>query len=291
MIRASDDPAFCRTLVNYQRYPIDDLDHAARRAAVDRCCRSLEADGCAVLKSFLSKRGLRLLLREAIARKPKAYFSNSKTTNVYFSDDDPSLPPDHPRRVFLERSNGFISSDNFGDETASRRLYRWRALTRFIGDCLGKDRLYIYDDPISNMIVNVGKLGTCFNWHFDTNEFTITMLLKAVASGGQFEYVPNLRSADDEHYVEVGRVLRGDRHRVVRLNLKPGDLQLFLGRFSLHRVTENTGKNGRLLLIMSYAEKPGMIGSVHRTRELYGKVTEAHVQAERNKVRNDALLD
>ena len=29
----------------------------------------------------------------------------------------------------------------------------------------------------------------------------------------------------------------------------------------------------RLLLIMSFAEKPGMIGSVHCTRELYGRIT------------------
>tara|TARA_B110000014_G_C19497453_1_gene268866 strand:+ start:255 stop:362 length:108 start_codon:yes stop_codon:yes gene_type:complete len=33
----------------------------------------------------------------------------------------------------------------------------------FIQDCLGKDRLYIYDDPISNMIVNVFTPGSQFN--------------------------------------------------------------------------------------------------------------------------------
>ncbi len=291
MIDDSDHAAYCRTLVSYRRYPIDDPKHAARRAAVERCRRSLEADGCAVINGFLSEDGLRLLLGEAVARKPLAYFSRSRATNVYFSDDDPSLPAGHPRRVFMERSNGFVSSDNFGEETASRQLYRWSALTGFIADCLGKERLYIYDDPISNMIVNVGKPGTCFNWHFDTNEFTITMLLKPAVSGGHFEYVPNLRTAGDEMYEDVSRVLNGDHSRVVRLNLKPGDLQLFLGRFSLHRVTENTGDEDRLLLIMSYAEKPGMIGSVHRTRELYGKVTEAHLQAERHRVRNDALMD
>ncbi len=141
------------------------------------------------------------------------------------------------------------------------------------------------------MIVNLSRPGTCFNWHFDTNEFTITMLLNAAESGGYFEYVPNLRTSDDECYADVRKVLEGDRSRVVRLDLEPGDLQLFLGRFSLHRVTENTGDTDRLLLIMSYAERPGMIGSLHRTKELYGKVTPAHIRAERNRVRNDALMD
>ncbi len=47
----------------------------------------------------------------------------------------------------------------------------------------------------------------------------------------------------------------------------------------------------RLLLIMSFLEKPGMIGSVHRTRELYGRVTQAHLTAERERLRADRLMD
>jgi len=40
---------------------------------------------------------------------------------------------------------------------------------------------------------------------------------------------------------------------------------------------------------MSFAEKSGMIGSVHRTRELYGRVTQAHLVAERDGVHTDKL--
>ena len=76
--------------------------------------------------------------------------------------------------------------------------------------------------------------------------------------------------------------LDGDRKQVKRLQLNAGDLQFFLGRFSLHQVTENTGDNDRLLLIMSFSEKPGMVGSMARVKDLYGKITEAHSA---NKVR------
>ena len=86
-------------------------------------------------------------------------------------------------------------------------------------------------------------------------------------------------------------MLDGDRSRVRRLALNAGDLQFFLGRFSLHQVTQNTGISDRLLLIMSFAERAGMIGSVHRIRTLYGKVTDAHLRAERSRIRNDALAD
>ena len=86
-------------------------------------------------------------------------------------------------------------------------------------------------------------------------------------------------------------MLGGDKTRVKRLDLRAGDLQLFLGRFSLHQVTPNAGATDRLVLIMSFAEKPGMIGSLARTRELYGKVTDAHIQAQQHHVRADKLLD
>jgi len=46
-----------------------------------------------------------------------------------------------------------------------------------------------------------------------------------------------------------------------------------------------------LLLIMLFAEKPGMIGRAYRTRELYGRVTPVHLAPEREGVRADNLLD
>ena len=280
-----------RALIDHDKYPIDETDSAIRDALVGQVRAVLAKDGCAVLSGFLSTAGQQRLLDEIIARLPLTYQSPSTRTNVYFSPDDPSLPDDHPCRLFMHRSNGFITSDLLGEETNAWQLYHCPALERFLADCLGKDKLHIYADPISNMIVNVGKPGTEFNWHFDTNEFTITLMLRPAQSGGLFEYAPNLRSSEDECYDDVRAVLQGDRERVVQLDLQPGDMQLFLGRYSLHRVTENLGLTDRLLLIMSFTEKAGMIGSLHRVRELYGKITEVHLQAERERVRNDALMD
>ena len=279
------------SLVNTSHYPLDNTENPQYQKSLTLTRAQLKRDGCAVIPDFLNPLGLSRLLAEAEERRNLAYFSANTKTNVYFTADDPSLAKDHPRRIFLERTNGFITSDCYDNNSASRALYNWPALMTFIQDCLGKDRLYIYEDPVSNMIVNVLTPGSQFNWHFDTNEFTITMLLKSAVSGGHFEYVPNLRNANDECYEDVRAVLCGDTQQVTRLNLAAGDLQLFLGRFSLHRVTKNTGLSDRLLLIMSFAEKPGMIGSVERTRELYGKVTERHLEAQAQRVRADKLMD
>ena len=281
-------PLAIAEIIDHERYPIDRVDNPRRQAAVEQVRGALAADGCAVIRNFFSEAGLAALLGEASDRKQQAYFSPSKQCNVYLNDGNPDFPQHHPLNVFLPRTNGFITADLFGEETHAHRLYYWEPLKQFLADCLGKDELYIYEDPVSNMIVNVGKPGQQFNWHFDTNEFTITMLLQPASSGGIFEYVPGLRSAEDECYDEVGKVLAGNRSRVRQLRLNAGDLQFFLGRFSLHQVTENTGENDRLLLIMSFAEAPGMIGSLERVKNLYGKVTDAH--AERQAF-SDGLVD
>ncbi len=278
----------CRQIIDYQNYPIDLDEDPRRRAVVEQVRTELESDGCAVIRNFFSAEGLAALLAEAESRKDSAYYSPSKACNVYLNDGDPGFPQDHPRNMFMPRTNGFITADLFGEDTAARRLYYWEPLKTFLADCLGKTRLYIYEDPVSNMIVNVGRPGQQFNWHFDTNEFTITMLLQPASSGGIFEYVPALRSAEDECYDEVKSVLDGDRSRVRELELNAGDLQIFLGRFSLHQVTENTGDRDRLLLIMSFAEQPGMVGSMARVRDLYGKITDAHVDRPQ---RADGLAD
>ncbi len=277
----------CKDAINHTVYPIDERNDPRRSALINTVQAALAADGCAVIPNFLSEDGLAALLTEATARVDQAYYAPKKECNVYLGDSNPEQPADHPQNIFLQRSNGFVTADLYGDETVSRSLYYWPPLKEFLRDCLGKEALYIYEDPVSNMIVNVGKPEQQFNWHFDTNEFTITMLLQSAEQGGIFEYVPELRSAEDECYEDVKSVLQGDRSRVKQLTLNPGDLQFFLGRYSLHQVTPNTGKRDRLLLIMSFAEQAGMVGSAYRVKDLYGKVTEAHT----TRARNDALLD
>ena len=281
----------CSEIVNHDMYPIDEPGNEKRKHTVDEIRRELAEDGCAVIRRFFSAAGLEALRSEALTRQAQAYYSPKKKCNAYLGDGNPDRPADHPQNIFMDRSNGFVTADLFGAETASRRFYYWEPLKDFLAECLDKTELYIYEDPVSNMIVNVGRPGQQFNWHFDTNEFTITMLLQQAESGGCFEYVPNLRTPTDECYDDVRKVLLGDRSRIRQLPLNAGDLQIFLGRFSLHRVTENTGANDRLLLIMSFAEKPGMIGSMYRVNDLYGKVTDEHYRNERNRIRADNLLD
>jgi len=280
-----------KNIIDLKNYPINQPQSVEYLEIVKTVQADLAEDGCAVLSNFLSNDGLDALVCEAEKKKSQAFYAKSKLCNVYLAQGNTDEDDQHPQNIFLERSNGFITADLLAEGTYAHTLYYWRPLRDFLAACLNKKELHIYADPVSNMIVNLCKPGQTFNWHFDTNEFTITFLLSAAESGGYFEYVPGLRAADDECFDEVKKVLNGDRSRVKRLDLNAGDLQFFLGRLSLHQVTPNTGTTDRLLLIQSFTEKPGVIGNPQRVKDLYGKVTDAHTDRTDERIRTDLLLD
>ena len=276
------------TLIDLDRYPID-RPGAARDVVVAEARDALQADGCAVLKGFLTPDGVAATVAEADAAAPGAYRSFNRT-NAYFTADDPSLPEEDPRRRFFDRSNAFIPADNFAPDGPLRRVHDHPGFDTFIRDCLGEpeERFFRYADPLADVIVNVAEAGNGFPWHFDTNTFTVTLALQNAEGGGAFEYAPMIRR-DGEHFDQVARVLDGVSERVTVLELEPGDLQLFKGRYSLHRVAPLTGARRRYVAIFSYVEEPNMVGSVERTRQLYGRTLPIH--HERAGQRQDSYID
>lgn len=137
--------------------------------------------------------------------------------------------------------------------------------------------------------MNLAEEGNGFPWHFDTNNYTVTLAIQNAEQGGAFEYSPWVRTPTDERYDVVERVLDGDQSLIHTLHLRPGDLQIFKGRYSLHRVTPLAGPTRRYVAIFSFAEHEGMVGSPERTAQLYGRVLPVHL--ERAGLRADALVD
>lgn len=283
-------------LIDLGRYPLDLPDSPAYARVLEDVQGDLQQDGCAVLKGFLTPDGVAACVAEADAVADRAHASGSRT-NVYFSQPDASLPAAHPVNRFFDRSNGFVPADNFARKGPLRQVHDFPGFDTFIRQALDEpeDRFHRYADPLADVIVNTAGAGNGFPWHFDTNNFTVTLALQNAEAGGEFEYVPNLRARPgegrrvDEEYGAVTEVLDGNRDNVRSLVLEPGDLQLFRGRYSLHRVAPLKGKRARHVAIFSYVEMPGMVGSPERTRQLYGRVLPVHL--ERAGQRADDYLD
>ncbi|MEM7438184.1 MAG: phytanoyl-CoA dioxygenase family protein [Pseudomonadota bacterium] len=275
-------------MIDFDALPINRPDSAEYAALVTRMRADLSKDGCAVVKGVLTPAGLNALVNEAEATAPNAHRSFNRT-NAYFTQDDDTLPPDHPKRRFYDRSNAFVPADNFPKDGPLRQIHDHPGFDPFVRDCLEQDQFHRYADPLADVIINAADEGAGFPWHFDTNNFTVTLAIQNASEGGAFEYAPAIRTGTDENFAAVQDVLDGVSDRVEVLELEPGDLQLFKGRYALHRVAPLKGPRPRYVAIFSYVEEPGMVGSPERTRQLYGRVLPIHL--DRAGQRADALID
>ena len=274
-------------LVDTGRYPLTDPGGAAWREIVEQTRAELREVGCSVLTDFIRPQAQEILGAECAAFAPHAY-AKVERVNAYNIALDTPLPADHPGRTIMERGNAFVARDHIPATAIIQGLYTSPAFQRFVADCFSRPELHELADPLAGLTLNVIAPGRAHPWHFDTNEFTVSMLTQEADSGGLFEYCPNIRSAASENLGDVRAVLAGESDLVRRLELRPGDLQLFLGRHSLHRVSKVEGMISRHSAIFAYSERAGVIGSPERTRQLFGRVLPEHLG---KAVRGDELLD
>lgn len=283
-----DRPLSIDQAIDVTSYPLHEVGGRAWRETVSRVRAELAAEGCSVLRDFVLPERLEPLRAECTAVAGLAY-DEVRTVNVYNTAPDPALPADHPAQWSMERGNSFVARVDIPEDFLIHRLYLDERFQRFLADCLEVPRVHPLADPFAGLCLNVVEPGREHPWHFDTNEYAVSMVTQAPESGGVFEYCPAIRSPEAENFTDVAAVLRGHGGRFIRrLPLRPGDLQLFRGRYSLHRVSQVGGGTARHSAIFSYSERADVVGRAERTRQLFGRVDAAHVSP---RERVDGLLD
>ena len=279
-------------LVDIATYPLDQPNSVAYKSAVADARSQLQDDGCAVIKNLLRPTAVKIISQEIIERKSNTHFSTSKMNPYFHSTKNPEYPDHHPVNTFIERSSGFIPGDSWDESLAIDILFRSEMLTNFIRDALETQAVHCYADPLAGLTANILDPGQQFAWHFDTNEFAVTAMIDEADDGGLFQYVPLIRTPDNESFERIQKVLDDDCSEVKTLELHAGDLQIFRGRHSLHRVTRvPKTSRPRHAAIFAYTAEPGVIGRVERTKQLFGRVLPAHEEAEQRRVRSDSLID
>lgn len=280
-------------IVDLDRYPIHDTSSAAYRAVRDDARASLRHDGCAVIKDLVRADALAAMSAESHAIKPATHYSDTKINAYFGTEHDPSLPDHHPGNIFIERSSGFTPGDAFPATSPIDAMYRWEPLLAFVADCLETPALHCYSDPLACLTINVLNPGQQFSWHYDNNDFAVTVLLDEADEGGLFRYAPNIRSREDENADAAADVMLGDDTLVTTLDLRPGDMQIFQGRYSLHEVTRvGPDSKPRHAAVFAYTLERGLIGGLVRTEQLFGRTLPIHHDYARGQaVRADVLLD
>ncbi|MDA5564972.1 phytanoyl-CoA dioxygenase family protein [Cobetia sp. MMG027] len=290
-IQQQDSDTSLDGLIDLEHYPIHRLTEARGRELMRQCREQLAQDGCVVLEGFVPQEALTRLEQETERLSPLAHY-NQTVTNPYNSDGDDSLPASHPRNRFDDRTNGFVAGDRIGSDTLIRQVYTHPDFQHFIASVVGMDDIHQYADPLADLVVNVLRDGCQHPWHYDTNEFIVTMMTRKSDAGGRFEYAAGIRSPEGENFEGVEKVLDGDRSRLTAIDLKPGDLQIFFGRYSLHRVTPVRGERERHTVIFAYAKEPGFIGRPERAQRIFGRMAPIHERLLKEGMqRSDNLAD
>ena len=278
-----------QTIVDLENYPIHDLSSKKIQKLIKKCKDDLNQFSCSTIPKFILPRSIKIMNSE-LEEKIDKVFMSKKSINPYLnSKADLTLNKKHPKRTFLKRDNGYLNSDLFNKDSEMKFLYEQEELLKFVSACLGISPIYRWADPLACHAYNVMRPEGILPWHFDSCEFTLSIMIQKPDDGGVFEYCPFIREPGNENFDEVKKVLDGERTRVRQLKLEPGDLQIFKGRFTMHRVTKVKGKKPRYLCIPAYVLDPWRVNTPEHSEAIYGKVLPIHV--ERNQARSDGLAD
>lgn len=245
-------------LVDLDRYPIEDLSTPEAQAVIAQAKKDLVDSGAAMFPGFLTAEGLAKCVAEVEALKHDAYARDIQRWIYDQSTLDPSLPEDHPFRQGERLVQRMLSADLFDGESHLRRLYEWGGMNRFVAAVLEQE-VHPIADPFLQLAVIMMNNGEKHDWHFDGTDWVLTLLLQRPESGGEFEFVPHTRNAENPGLDRVEAVLRGTSDEVVSITQEPGTLVLFYGDLSLHRVAPSHGAKERMVATFSYDSEPGFV--------------------------------
>lgn len=241
------------SIVNTSLYPLS--DETRRAAIVTTAARQLAEDGAAAFPDFVLPEALAEMVAEATARFGGAH---RRDQMLGFNPRGPlaDIADETLRNRAAPYSMWILGSDLLEADGAVQTFYRSPELMALVQDALGIARLHTTADPLINVNITYMGAGDQHGWHFDDNDFVVSLLLQAPETGGAFEYAPEVDTAPVE---EINAILDGTSPRTRLQKVEAGTLLLFRGCRALHRVTEVAGDTRRMIALLSYHTEPGFV--------------------------------
>ncbi|NKB76474.1 MAG: hypothetical protein GKR96_05355 [Gammaproteobacteria bacterium] len=133
-------------------------------------------------------------------------------------------------------------------------------------------QVHVNECPLSSCVFTVAEAGELQDWHFDGNDFIVTLMLEDSPKGGHFEFATGLRRPNrEDDFESISQVIAGKYADVNRPDIRPGTLTLFKGKYSLHRASAVEGEGRRVMAVLSYETTPGRIGGNEYLKLFYGR--------------------
>ena len=252
-------------LVDLERYPLN--DDAAFAAVADSCQRQLQEASFACLPGFLKAGVAQAMATEVLDALPRAY-RREQSFSAYDEASSRQFAPDHVRRRIHKSRQFVVAMDVLGKAGLLRTLYGTETFTRRIAQLMHEPVLFPLADPVMGCTATVMYDGDNHGWHFDLNDFVVSILLQAPEAGGTFDFAPNIRDDADENYAGVAAALDGRSQAVRSIKVEAGTLLLFCGRRALHCVPPVSGGVPRVIALFSYDRRAG----VRYNSDVYARV-------------------
>ena len=183
-------------LVDLERYPLD--NDAAFAPIAARCKSQLQESSFASLPGFLRPGVAEMLTSEVMEAMPRAY-RREQSFSAYDESTPEQYPAAHVRRRKHESRQFIVATDVLSKAGQLRTLYRSETLTRRIAQLLDEPALFQLADPVMGCTSTVMYEGDTHGWHFDLNDFVVSILLQAPEAGGTFDFAPNIRKIGRAH--------------------------------------------------------------------------------------------
>ncbi len=165
-----------------------------------------------------------------------------------------------------------LAYDQIPEGSPLKSFYHAQAVRELVAEIIGEEELFDNEDPYQPANYVSYRDGDESSWHFDSDSsFTMTLMVQAAESGGDFQLSPDTRTDGDQNYENVAAVLGGDRDdTIVTVDREPGALCIFRGCNSLHRVSRVSGRTLRIMGVFVYETQPGCVGDMEVSRTIYG---------------------
>lgn len=255
--------------LDLDRYPLNQPGSPRFAALVASSKAALAAEGLFNLPGFLLPDAVARTLDHVRPRMATESFHHARDHNIYFSDAVPGLAPDDPALAKVTTENHTLCHDQLLG-TPLDAIYNWQPFMDFLAAVTGCAALYTMDDPLSGVNVLEYRRGEALNWHFDRSVFTTTILLQRPDVGGDFEYVRDLRSADDPNHAGIAALLRAEVETRI-LTQEAGTLNVFLGVNTAHRVTPSKAGPSRIVSVLAHYDRRGVRFSEAEQIGFYGR--------------------
>ena len=163
-------PCNLNTVVNLDRYPINDLDKPQGRALIEQCRNSLAEQAICILPGFIREGAVARMVGEAEVLTPLGHYLNEPRI-AYELDEFGDWPEDHPRHQRHNTSYRQVFSCHMRNDSLLRELFLWPVLTEFVRQALSHDELHTSACPFLAECLHIAGEG-------DRNGITILTTVK-----------------------------------------------------------------------------------------------------------------